>query len=156
MIIYDCKQIKEEIRGSRYRLMNKKEQLEFAIKLASKYHEGQVDKSGQPYILHPLAVMTSVKTLDEKIVATLHDIVEDTPMTITKLRCLGFDEDIIYAINKLTRDKSVDYFDYVNGLAECELAKTVKIADLTHNLRPGCPDTLRKRYLKALDILQNN
>jgi hypothetical protein len=62
--------------------------LEHAIALAACAHAGQVDKAGQPYILHPLRVMLRLSGADERIVAVLHDVVEDTPRTIERLRAL--------------------------------------------------------------------
>ena len=62
--------------------------LEKAIKIASICHEGQVDKAGKPYILHPLTVMESVDTLPEKILAVLHDTIEDTDTTMEDIRAL--------------------------------------------------------------------
>lgn len=131
------------------------ELLELAINLASTYHKGQKDKTGHIYILHPLRVMENVTTVKEKIVAVLHDIVEDTNITLEYLIVLGFHNDIIQAINCLTRDKSINYFDYVKNIKNNTLAKTVKKADLMDNMRDGCPKNLLKRYKKALEILKD-
>ena len=134
-------------------VLSKNEQLELAINLASEYHKGQVDKSGVPYILHPLTVMQYVDTMDEKIVAILHDIVEDTPMTISKLKEFGFDDQIIEAINYLTRLEGFSYMEYIHDISECELAKKVKLADLKHNMRDGVTPSLLERYKKAQNYL---
>ena len=74
------------------------EQLEIAIELASKYHKGQIDKGGNAYILHPLEVMNNVDRMESKIVAVLHDIIEDTECTVNTLREWGIDEDAIESI----------------------------------------------------------
>ena len=77
--------------------------LEQAISLAAKQHEGQVDKANAPYILHPLRVMLNVPTIEHKIVAVLHDILEDTETTIEDLYQFGFQSHIIDAIVALTK-----------------------------------------------------
>ena len=81
------------------------EQLNKAIYIATHYHNEQTDKSKQPYILHPLWVMNNVESLRGKIVAVLHDIIEDTEVTISKLAIYGFDEDVIEAVDILTKKK---------------------------------------------------
>lgn len=108
--------------------------LEKALKLAIEAHKGQTDLSGLSYILHPLNVMFKVKSEKAKIVAILHDIIEDTPITIFILQDLGFSNEIIEAIELLTRKKSQDYFEYIEILSQNYLAREVKIADLEHNL----------------------
>jgi len=64
---------------------------------------GQIDKAGQPYIHHPLRVMQNVQHPNAKIVAVLHDILEDTATSVTDLRSLGFDENIIHAVLAVTK-----------------------------------------------------
>ena len=104
-----------------------------AIKLMNEKHGNQVDKSGLPYVLHPLHVAEQM--LDEKttVVALLHDIVEDTDMTFVDLLNAGFPNDIVDALTFLTRQEDVDYFDYVKNIGTNEIATKVKIADLEHN-----------------------
>lgn len=127
-------------------------QLNMAVKIAAHYHEGQVDKSGQPYILHPLWVMNNVESLKGKIVAVLHDIVEDTVMTMDKLSIFGFDEDILVAIDVLTKKEGQNYTEYIELINKNNLAREVKIADLKHNMDLGrlkeVTDKDRKRYEK--------
>ena len=89
------------------------EQLEIAIELALKYHKGQMDKGGNPYILHPLKVMNDVDRMESKIVAVLHDIIEDTECTVDILREFGIDEDAIESINTLTRKEGMSYMEYI-------------------------------------------
>lgn len=141
---------------------NLEEQLNKALLLAIEKHKGQVDKAGAPYILHPLSVMGKVESLEAKIVAILHDILEDTDVTKNDLISLGFEESIVEAVYFLTKPKSFTYMDYICFIKNCgnELSIEVKIADLKHNLdisrlkEPTEQDLSRcERYKKALRIL---
>ena len=103
-----------------------------AMKLAYKAHEGQVDRSGVPYIFHPIHL---AEQMDEEIsctVALLHDVVEDTEVTLAELE-QAFPPAVTEAVCLLTHDKSVDYYDYVRNLKPNVIAKKVKLADLAHN-----------------------
>lgn len=114
--------------------------LDLAIKIAIDAHAGQVDKGGQPYILHPLRVMLSVETDDERIVAVLHDIVEDTTITANDLYWVhGFKPAIMIAVVALTRRQGEDYFDFIRRCMGNPLARAVKIADIRDNLDPKRP-----------------
>lgn len=106
---------------------------ELALKIATEAHKGQVDKAGIPYINHPLTVASLVDTEEEKIVALLHDTIEDTNITEQDLLNYGFSNKIIEAVKLLTHNKNVLYMDYVAKIKDNELARKVKIADLTHN-----------------------
>lgn len=110
--------------------MNTVEQAEMVAILA---HKGQVDKAGVPYIEHPRFVAALCKTEEEKIVAFLHDTVEDTEITIGFIE-KTFGKKIAEAVNLLTHQKDVPYFDYIKSLGANPLARAVKIADLTHNM----------------------
>jgi (p)ppGpp synthase/HD superfamily hydrolase len=81
--------------------------LDKAIELARKAHDGQVDKGGHSYINHPLRVMNNVETVEEKIVAVLHDAVEDSDLTLKDLRVAGFDNSIVNAIAKRGASRSL-------------------------------------------------
>ncbi|WP_375168466.1 HD domain-containing protein [Sneathia vaginalis] len=106
---------------------------ELALKIATEAHKGQVDKAGVPYINHPLTVASLVDTEEEKIVALLHDTIEDTNITEQDLIDYGFPNEIVKAVKLLTHNKNVPYMDYVAKIKDNELARKVKIADLTHN-----------------------
>lgn len=106
---------------------------ELALKIATEAHKGQVDKAGVPYINHPLTVASLVDTEEEKIVALLHDTIEDTSITEQDLIDYGFPNEIVEAVKLLTHNKNVPYMDYVAKIKDNELARKVKIADLTHN-----------------------
>ena len=108
--------------------------LEKAAKLAEKAHQGQVDKGGQPYILHPGRVMEQCETETEKIVALLHDVMEDTPYTLEDLRQEGFSEEVLEALLCLTHREGESYMAYIGRVCENPLAARVKYADLQDNM----------------------
>ena len=110
------------------------EMLEVAIRIAANAHGGQLDKAGQPYILHPLRVMFSMFTLEEKIVAVLHDVVEDTAVCLEDLANI-FPEEIVNAVETLSHLDGEDYEMYIQRIAQGpSLAKRVKMADLRDNM----------------------
>lgn len=109
-----------------------------ALDIAIKAHKGVVDKGGVDYVFHPITVALKCKTDDEKIVALLHDVVEDTPMTFDDLREEGFPEYIIEALDAITRRKPQEQkgaarWDYIKRCKANPIARAVKIADLEHN-----------------------
>jgi (p)ppGpp synthase/HD superfamily hydrolase len=108
--------------------------LKKAISLAEKAHQGQVDKGGHPYILHPKRVMEKCETTEEKIVAMLHDVMEDTDYTADDLRKEGFSEEIITALLYLTHREGEGYMEYIERICENSLAVRVKYADLQDNM----------------------
>ena len=101
--------------------------------LAEYAHLGQTDKAGNPYITHPVAVAAGVEGEDAKIVALLHDTVEDTFVTIRTLREL-FGDTVADAVDCLTRRENEDYFAYVRRAGANPIARTVKLSDLAHNM----------------------
>ncbi len=111
--------------------------LERAIALAAQAHEGQVDKSGQPYILHPIRVMLHVPTLDQKIAAILHDVVEDTSVTLDDLRREGFAEHILAAVDALTKRPGESRMDAAKRAGSDKIALMVKLSDLRDNMDPS-------------------
>lgn len=109
--------------------------LEDAIALAAKHHAGQVDKAGRPYILHSLRVMLQQDNDHARIAAVLHDVVEDTPITLEDLRDMGFDHAVIEAVDILTRDESTEDYDlYLERVSSNPIACQVKLADLQDNM----------------------
>lgn len=108
--------------------------LERAISLAADAHAGQVDKAGQPYILHPLRVMLRVDTDEERIAAVLHDIVEDTPITLEHLAQEGFSDAILKAVEALTKLPGENRLEAAARAAENKIACAVKLADNTENM----------------------
>ena len=110
--------------------------IEKALRIAAEAHEGQKDKSGLPYILHPLRVMMSVDGEEARIVGVLHDVIEDTRVTADDLRREGFGEAVVAAVLCVTHRKDEPYADYVVRCKGNEVARRVKLADLADNSRP--------------------
>ncbi|HSK75774.1 MAG TPA: GTP pyrophosphokinase [Thermoanaerobaculia bacterium] len=138
--------------------MNK---LEEAILIAVQAHAGVTDKGGAPYILHPLRVMLKMREEPERIVAVLHDVVEDTDWTFAALREKGFSEVVVTAIDHLTRRPEETYEEFVERAARHPIARAVKIADVEDNLdlsriaTPTEKDHARRaRYERALERLR--
>jgi len=131
--------------------MNEVEALSRAIKMAAMAHYGQYDKSGQPYILHPLAVMNKMETYVEKIVAVLHDIIEDTPLTLLELKHEGdFSDEVIEAVDAITKREGESSNDYYRRLMINPLAVIVKIGDIEHNMSPDRLLSIREKDLKRI------
>ena len=136
---------------------------EQAISLAAKQHEGQVDKANAPYILHPLRVMLNVPTIEHKIVAVLHDILEDTETTIEDLYQFGFQEHIIDAIVALTKKQGETRLEAAQRARQNPIARVVKLADINDNMdlsriqSPTVKDFERlKEYQQVRDLLLQN
>ncbi|NBA95572.1 GTP pyrophosphokinase [Pseudomonas sp. R5(2019)] len=134
--------------------------LERAIVIAIRAHEGQRDKAGAAYILHPLRVMMRVETVDERIVAVLHDVLEDTPLTLADLAREGFPLKVLAALQALSKRPGESYEAFVERLADDPLARVVKLADLADNsdlsriAMPGPDDLARQaKYRQAADYL---
>ena len=108
--------------------------LEDAIALAVEAHRGQRDKAGQTYILHPLRVMMRLETEPERMVAVLHDVVEDSPWTLERLRGLGYPEEVLGALDCLTKREGETYEAFIERLLPHPLARRVKRADLEDNM----------------------
>jgi len=108
--------------------------LEKAIHLACDAHAGQLDKAGQPYILHPLRLMMKFSFEREQIVAVLHDVVEDTDISFRQLKSLGFAEDVIQAIDCLTKREGEGYDAFIERISKNKLATQIKIQDIQDNL----------------------
>jgi (p)ppGpp synthase/HD superfamily hydrolase len=156
--------------------------LQRAIEIAVEAHKGQLDKAGNLYVLHPIRVMMSLDTEDEKIVGVLHDVVEDCEgWTWDRLRSEGFSEKIINALQSVSKrpDEEVEfsrlketgsedavrqhYFAFVRRAAANEIGRKVKVADIKDNLDISRINTLSnedmirlRRYEEALNILGNS
>ncbi|WP_434707487.1 HD domain-containing protein [Pseudomonas sp. R1-1] len=135
--------------------------LERAIAIAATAHAGQVDKGGAPYILHPLKVMLRMTTLEERIVAVLHDVVEDCGVSLDDLREEGFSNDVLSAIESVTKVPGESYEDFVNRAAQNPIGRAVKLADLEENsdisriASPGWEDLERiEKYRRAIARLR--
>lgn len=105
-----------------------------AIEIAARAHEGQFDKCGEPYILHPLRVMLSKKTEIERICAVLHDVIEDSFMTLDDIHNEGFSEEVIEILDCLSKRIAEDYDDYISRILTNEIACSIKLSDLNDNM----------------------
>ena len=134
--------------------------LDRAIAIAAAAHAGQVNKAGEPYILHPLRVMLSLASESERVVGVLHDVVEKSPWTLSALKSEGFTETIIGAIDSVTRRQDEEYDDFVRRSAANEIGRAVKFADLRDNMhlvgiKAPSPDDNKQmeKYRRAERIL---
>src|SRR5262249_31181412 len=109
--------------------------LEKALQIAAQAHARQKDKEGLPYILHPLRVLNGVEGEEAQIVAILHDVVEDTSVTLADLRQAGFSETVLAAVQCVTHGKDEPYAEYVVRCKANDIARQVKLADLQDNAR---------------------
>lgn len=129
-----------------------------ALEIAYKAHEGQLDKGGHPYILHPLRVAFKCGIDVTRIIAILHDTVEDTDVTFDYLKEQGFDDIIITSIKHLTKQDGEDYEAFIKRVSEDVFATDVKIYDIEDNLDEtrlnGKKHWKKEKYEKALSFLK--
>ena len=125
-----------------------------AIKIAYKAHMDQNDRSGIPYILHPLHVAEQMKDETTTIVALLHDVVEDTSVTLDDLRRYGFSKEVLDAIEVLTHKDGVKYLDYIRTVANNPVARKVKVEDIRHNTDLTRTTNMNDKVFKKLPIYQ--
>ena len=104
-----------------------------AMKIAFEAHKEQVDKSGLPYIFHPFHLAEQMRTEETVCAALLHDVAEDTEITLEELQKEGFPQAVLAALTLLTHDDAVPYMEYVAQIKENSIARAVKLADLRHN-----------------------
>lgn len=107
--------------------------LERAIAIAAAAHAGQVDKADQPYILHPLKVMLRVSSEQERIAAVLHDVVEDTSVSMEQLAEEGFSSAVLAAVEALTKQPGETRIAAAKRAVKNPIARTVKLADNAEN-----------------------
>ena len=130
--------------------------LEDAVAIAALAHRGQKDKAGAPYLLHPLRMMLGVKSEAAMMAAVLHDVVEDTDWTLERLREEGIPDEVLEAVECLTRREGESYEEFTGRVRENRIAREVKLADLEDNMnirrmsqvRPADFERL-ERYHKA-------
>lgn len=129
-----------------------------ALEIAYKAHIGQLDKGGSPYILHPVRVALHCQTEDEKIVALLHDVVEDTSITFEDLKAEGVDDRLLEALKCLTKEEGEDYKAFIERVSTNRLATKVKIQDLKDNMDVtrlnGKAHWKLETYKEALEYLE--
>ncbi len=136
-----------------------------AMRIAYAAHQGQVDKSGQPYIFHPYHLAEQMDDEISVCVALLHDVVEDTDVSFARLE-QEFPKEVTDALRLLTHEQGTDYFAYIQAIRSNSTARKVKLADLAHNSDEtrfaGCKpipeaqlERRRQKYAKARAILEN-
>lgn len=125
-------------------------QAEKALEIATKAHFGQKDKAGQDYILHPITVASFMNTDEEKAVAYLHDVVEDTNVNFEDLRKI-FSPNIVEAIDAITKRKNETYEEYLKRVSMNKISRKVKVADMLHNM-----DLTRLKRITKKDIERAN
>lgn len=125
--------------------------LEKAIQIAIEAHEGQTDKAGAPYILHLIRVMNAGQTENEKICGILHDLVEDTKWTFEDLKKEGFSEEVISALECVTKQTNEPYTKFIERIKKNPLAVKVKINDLKDNM-----DITRLTFISEKDTQRLN
>ena len=134
--------------------------LEKAIILAATHHAGQTDKGGDPYVFHPIRLMLKATNQAEQIVAILHDTIEETTLTLADLQTEGFSEEIVSAVDSLSRREEESYEAFILRIKQNPLARRVKILDLQDNMdltkskKPTVKDKKKlEKYSKAMDVL---
>ena len=139
---------------------SKQPMLELALSIATEAHNGQFDKAGVDYIEHPIYVASQVDTEEEKAVALLHDVIEDSPVSAEELLQAGLPETVVTAVHVLTKKKEQDYQTYLETVKKNPLARVVKLADLKHNSDLSRLSSITekdrerlKKYKKAIDFL---
>lgn len=136
------------------------DQVELAKRVATKAHEGQTRKfgedKGKPYIIHPERV---AKKFDRfpilQTVAWLHDVIEDTNITISELKNMGFTSEVILGVIAITHTSEISYLDYILRIKNVDYARPVKIADIEDNMNFLHKGSLRDKYMLALYILKS-
>jgi (p)ppGpp synthase/HD superfamily hydrolase len=132
--------------------------LDEAIQVARRAHEGQLDKSGRPYIGHPLRVMGKLRGEHERMAAVLHDVVEDTSVTLADLEAAGCPDEVLAAVAAISRQPGEDQAAYLARVAANPIARAVKRADIADNMSPErlarldaeTQERLRAKYESAL------
>jgi (p)ppGpp synthase/HD superfamily hydrolase len=132
-----------------------------AMQICFRAHRDQVDKSGIPYVFHPIHLAEQMTDEDTTVVALLHDVVEDTHYTLEDLAAMGFSRQVLDAIGLMTHADGVPYMDYVAKIKENPIARAVKLADLRHNSDLTRLDTVddkakarAQKYAQAIVLLK--
>lgn len=122
-----------------------------AMKIAFEAHKNQTDKSGLPYIFHPFHLAEQMTDEVTTCVALLHDVAEDTDITLEELADMGFDGEILAALRLLTHDPAVPYMAYVRSIKKNPVAAQVKLADLQHNSDLTRLDVVDDKVLRRVE-----
>ena len=132
-------------------MINLNELREKATQIAIKAHKEQVDKGGHDYIYHPLRVEAKSNSFEEKIVALLHDTVEDGGIAAEYLLMLGFPQNIVNTVLAVSRREGEDYFDFIQRCKENPIGRVVKICDLEDNMDITRLNELTEKDINRLD-----
>ena len=131
-----------------------------ALKLCFKAHRDQLDKSGMPYVFHPFHLAEQMTSEETVCAALLHDVAEDTEITVDDIAAMGFPESVTNALRLLKHEPGTPYPDYVARLREDPVARAVKLADLAHNSDLSRLDAVDEaalarveKYKKAMELL---
>ncbi|HWM02515.1 MAG TPA: HD domain-containing protein [Actinophytocola sp.] len=138
--------------------------LDDAIQVARRAHEGQLDKSGRPYIAHPLRVMGMVTGTHQRMTAVLHDVVEDTDVTLDDLVAAGCPDEVLAAVAAISKRPGEPQSDYLTRVLADPIALVVKRADIADNMSPDrmgrldaeTQERLRTKYEAALRRLDES
>lgn len=130
---------------------SKQPMLELALSIATEAHKGQFDKVGIDYIEHPIFVASQVDSEEEKAVALLHDVIEDSSVTAEELLNAGLPETVVTAVQILSKKKGQDYQTYLKTVKSNPLARAVKLADLKHNSDLSRLETITDKDLEGLE-----
>ena len=130
---------------------SKQPMLELAFSIATEAHRGQFDKAGIDYIEHPIFVASQVDSEEEKAVALLHDVIEDSSVTAEELLNAGLPETVVTAVQILSKKKGQDYQTYLKTVKSNPLARAVKLADLKHNSDLSRLETITDKDLEGLE-----
>ena len=122
-----------------------------AMKLCYQAHRYQTDKSGIPYIFHPIHLAEQMEDEATTVTALLHDVVEDSAYTLRDLEAMGFAPDVLEALSLLTHEETVLYMDYIAAIKQNPIARAVKLADLAHNSDLTRLDTVDAKALARVE-----
>ncbi len=144
--------------------MTEQQMIDRAMAICVEAHSGQMDRYGQIYIFHPMRVMQRVNSINDKCVAILHDVVEDSEWTVEDLTQEGFPSVIVDAVDAISKRDDEEYTDYIQRVRENAIAIRVKLADLEDNMdlrrtrgEMTVSDLERlKRYRKAYTVLNES
>lgn len=129
--------------------------IETSLQIALNAYKGQKDKAGQTYILHPLRIMEKMASLEEKAVALLHDVIEDSDYTAEDLLDAGVPSKVVEAVQALTKQDNEDYDDFIGRVLKNELATKIKIADIEDNINVLRLKTVNDTDLKRIAKYHN-
>ena len=122
-----------------------------AMKLCYQAHRYQTDKSGIPYVFHPIHLAEQMEDEATTVTALLHDVVEDSAYTLRDLDAMGFAPEVLEALSLLTHEENVPYMDYVAAIKQNPIARAVKLADLAHNSDLTRLDTVDAKALARVE-----